>query len=90
MTPYRSGFPIDSILPVDPLDPDLPRRQQVYQSIVGCNNWLATFTFTDIAPVLTFLASCSNSTHPQQYNATVHALKYLTSTNEYGISFHSK
>ena len=30
MTPYRSGFPIDSIPPVDPLDPDLPRRRQVY------------------------------------------------------------
>ena len=26
MTPYRSGFPIDSITPVDPLDPDLPRQ----------------------------------------------------------------
>ena len=25
MTPYRSGFPIDSIPPVDPLNPDLPR-----------------------------------------------------------------
>ena len=25
MTPYCSGFPIDSIPPVDPLDPDIPR-----------------------------------------------------------------
>ena len=90
MTPYRSGFPIDSIPPVDPLDPALNRRRQVYQSIVGCINWLATCTCTDIAPVLTFIASNSNFPHQQHYKAAVHDLKYLTSTNEYGISFHSE
>ena len=90
MTPYCSGFPIDSIPPVDPLDPDLPRRRQVYQSIFGCINWLETCTSTDIAHVFTFLASYRNYPHPQHYKATVHALKYLTSTNEYGISFHSE
>ena len=86
MTPYRSGFPIEFIPPVDPLDPDLPCQQQVHLSISGCTNWLATCTHPDIAPVLTFLASYSNSTHPQHHEATVHALKYLTSTNEYDIS----
>ena len=44
MTPYCSGFPIDSFPPVDPLDPNLPRIMQVYQSIVGCINWLSTCT----------------------------------------------
>ena len=24
MTPYRSDYPIDSIPPVDPIDPDIP------------------------------------------------------------------
>ena len=90
MTSYLSGFPIDSILLVDPLDPDLNRRRQVYQSIVDYINWLATFTRPDIAPVLTFLASYRNSTHQQHYKAAVHALKCLTITNEYGISFHSE
>ena len=82
MTPYRSSFPIDSIPPVDPLDPDLPCQRQVYQSIFGCINWLANFTRPDIAPVITVLASYSNSPHPQHYKAVVNALKYLTSTNE--------
>ena len=41
-------------------------------------------------PVLAFISSYSNSPHPQNYNAAVDALKYLTSTIEYGISFHSK
>ena len=90
MTPYRSGFPIDSIPPIDPLDPDLPHQRQVYQSIFGCINLLATCTCPDIDPALIFLDSCSNSTHPQHYKAAVHALKYLMSTNEYRISFHSQ
>ena len=90
ITPYPSRFPIDSIHHVDPLDPDLLRRKQFYQSIVGCNNFLATCTRPDIASALTFLASCSNAPHPQHYKATFHSLKYLTSTNKYGISFHSK
>ena len=92
MTPYCFGFPIDSIPPIDPLDPglNLNRRRQVYQSIVGCINWLATFIRPDIATVLTFLASYINSPHPQHCKSSVHALKYLTSTNEYGISFHSE
>ena len=87
---YGSGLPTDSIPPVDPLDPDLPCRRQVYQIIVGCINWLATLTRPEIAPVLTFIASYSNYPHLQHYKDAVHALKYLTSTNEYGISFHSK
>ena len=51
MTPYRSGFLINSIPPVDPLDPDLNRLRQVYQSIVGCINWLANCTRPGIAPI---------------------------------------
>ena len=90
MTPYRFGFPIDSIPPVDPLDPDLPRRRQVYQSIVGCITWLATFTRLDIAHVLPFLASYINDPHPQHYKAAVSAIKYMQEKNEYDISFHPK
>ena len=89
MNPYHSGFPIDSIPPVDPIDHDLPHQIKVYQNIFGCINWLATCIRPDISPVITFLASYSNSPQPQHYQAAVHDLKYLTNTNEYGISFHS-
>ena len=89
MTPYRSGLPIDAIPHPDANDPDLKRRTKVYQSIVGSINWLATCTRPDISPVLTFLASYSNAPHAQHYKAAIHALKYLYSTSEYGISFHS-
>ena len=90
MIPICSVFPIDSIPPVDPLDPDIPCQRQVYQIIVGCINWLETCTRPEISPVLNFLASHINSPNPQHYKAEVHALKCLTSTNEYSISFHSK
>ena len=90
MTPYHSEFPINSITPVEPPDPDLPRRKQFHQSIVGCTNFLAICSCPYIVPALTFLASYSNSPHPQHYKAVVHALKYLTIMNEYSVSFHPK
>ena len=90
MTPYRSGFLINSINPVHPINPYLKLQRQFYQSIAGCINWLETCTRPDIVSVLKFLASYSNYPHQQYYKAAVHAIKYLTSTNEYGISFHSE
>ena len=89
MTPYRSGLPIDSIPPPPSDDPDLARRTKVYQRIVGSINWLATCTRPDVAPVLTFLATYTNSPSQQHYKAAVHAMKYIVTTAEYRISFHS-
>eukprot|EP00956_Cyclotella_meneghiniana_P012765 scaffold18160_cov36-Cyclotella_meneghiniana.AAC.4 len=89
MTPYRSGIPIDSIPPPPKDDPDQKRRTKVYQRIVGCINWVATCTRPDIAPALTFLASYNNCPSHGHYQAALHALKYLYSTSEYGISYHS-
>ena len=90
MTPYCYGLPIKYIPPIDPLNTDITRQKQVYQIIFGCINWLATCTCPEISPAITFLASYSNDPHPQHYKAAVHAIKCLTSTNEYGISFHSQ
>eukprot|EP00804_Cyclotella_cryptica_P026709 CCRYP_007942-RA/>CCRYP_007942-RA protein AED:0.35 eAED:0.34 QI:0/0/0/0.66/0.5/0.33/3/0/1904 len=89
MTPYRSGLPIDAIPPPNPKDPDLKRRTKCYQSMVGCINWLATCTRPDVSPVPTFLASYSTNPAHQHYKAAMHVLKYLLSTSDYGISFHS-
>eukprot|EP00804_Cyclotella_cryptica_P008738 CCRYP_018465-RC/>CCRYP_018465-RC protein AED:0.27 eAED:0.26 QI:0/-1/0/1/-1/0/1/0/969 len=89
MTPYRSGIPIDSIPNPPKGDPDQKRRTKIYQSIVGCINWLATCTRPDISPCLTFLASYNQNPSHGHYQAALHALKYLYSTADYGISFHS-
>ena len=90
MTPYSSEFPIYYIPPVETLYPDLPLLRQVHQIIFGCINWIATCKRPDIAPDITFIASYRNPPHPQYYKAAVHALKYLTSTNEYVISFQAQ
>ena len=42
MTPYRSGFPIDSIPPVDPLDPDLPRQKKSIKVLLVASIGLQT------------------------------------------------
>ena len=63
MTPYRSGFPIDSIPPIDSLYPVLPRCKKVYQTIFSCINWLATCNRTGIDTVLKFIASYRNVLH---------------------------
>eukprot|EP00804_Cyclotella_cryptica_P002399 CCRYP_004096-RA/>CCRYP_004096-RA protein AED:0.22 eAED:0.22 QI:0/0/0/1/0/0/3/0/917 len=89
MTPYRSGIPIDSIPNPPKGDPDLKRRTKIYQSIVGCINWLATCTRPDISPCLTFLTSYNQAPSHGHYQAALHALKYLYSTADYGISYHS-
>eukprot|EP00804_Cyclotella_cryptica_P023774 CCRYP_011152-RA/>CCRYP_011152-RA protein AED:0.31 eAED:0.31 QI:0/0/0/1/1/1/2/0/815 len=89
MTPYRSGVPIDYIPPPDPKDPDLKRHTKCYQGIVGCINWLATCTRQDISPAFTFLASYNCNPSHEHYKSAIHTLKYLYSTSEYGISFHS-
>jgi hypothetical protein len=89
MTPYRSGIPIDSIAPPDPKDLDQKRRTKCYQAIVGCINWLATCTRPDVAPALTFLASYNIAPSYQHYKSALHVLKYLYSTSDYGICFHS-
>jgi hypothetical protein len=89
MTPYRSGLPIDAIPSPNPKEPDFKRRRKLYQSIVGCINWLAVCTRPDVSPALTFLASYSTAPHIQHYKAALHVVKYLISTADYGISFHS-
>jgi hypothetical protein len=89
MTPWRSGLPIDSIATADPSDPDLARRRKVYQSIVGCINWLSTNTRPDVTPVNTFLASYSQMPSHQHYKSALHCLKYLYSTSTLGLSYHS-
>ena len=65
-------------------------QKQVYQSLVGYNNWIVACIFPEIVPVLIFIASYRNAPHTQHYKVIVYYIKYLTTTNEYEISFHSK
>ena len=41
-------------------------------------------------PALSSIEFYINAPHPQHYKSAVHALKYLTITDEYSVSFHSQ
>jgi hypothetical protein len=90
-TPYRSGVPIDSIAPsTDEEDaPAQVRRTAAYQSLVGCIGWLAYVTRPDLAPVHSFLAAYQSKPSVGHMRAALHALHYIHSTHDYGISFSS-
>ncbi len=70
-------------------DPSFLRLRAQYQSIVGSLNWLATNTHPDLAPVTSFLATYNHHPTSQHMDAALHAIKYIRSTVEYGIAFHS-
>ena len=55
MTPYQSGYTTNTIPPVDTLEPTITYQNKAYQHIFGCINWIATCTFPDIAPEITFI-----------------------------------
>ena len=90
-TPYRSGLPIDSLegYSGDMEDPSFLRLRALYQSVVGSLNWLATNTRPDLAPVTSFLAAYNHYPTQQHMDAALYAIKYVRSTVEYGIAFHS-
>ena len=91
-TPYRSGLPIDSIKRSkdDPTDPEVLRRTETYMSINGSLNWLATNTRPELSPIVSFLASYNRYPSKEHLKAALYTLRYVNSTHEYGISFHSK
>ncbi len=70
-------------------DPTFIRRRELYQSIVGSINWLATNTRPDLAPVTSFLAAYNNNPSKGHMDAAIYAIKYIRQTVDYGIAFHS-
>ena len=91
-TPYRSGLPIDSIKGATPdkmTDPAFIRRRELYQSVIGSLNWLATNTRPDLSPVTSFLTAYNNNPSSGHMDTALYVIKYLRNTPDYGIAFHS-
>ena len=61
-----------------------------HQSLVGSMGWLALSTRPDLTTVHSFLSSNSNKPSVGHMKATLYALHYIHSTNDYDISFTSK
>jgi hypothetical protein len=88
-TPYRSGYPIDSVIhtPMNPHDRDVLRLN--YQSLVGSLNWLAHTTRPDLATVVSLLAQHQSNPSPGHLEAARYVTRYLANTKNLGIYFTS-
>jgi hypothetical protein len=88
-TPYRSGYPIDSIPCVDMLSSARDELRLHYQSLIGSLNWLAHTTRPDLSTVVSLLAQHQSNPSPGHYDAALYVSHYLAHTKSLGISFSS-
>jgi len=90
MTPFRSGFPIDTI-PVVEMSPEarapLVGKMQCW---LGMINWLTMGTRPDLSTVFSLLASHTNSPSPGHLDAVKHLGRYIKSTADLGLLFSSR
>jgi hypothetical protein len=84
-TPYRLGYPIDSVIhtPMNPHDRDVLRL--TYQSLVGSLNWLVHTTRPDLATVVSLLAQHQSNLSPGHLEAAGYVTRYLANTKNLGI-----
>ena len=77
-TPYRSGFPVDSI-PEPITTKDTPNLRDNLRSFVGSLNWLAQGTRPDLSTITAMLARYQNRPHKSHIDAAKYAIKYVPS-----------
>ena len=88
MTPYKSGFPVDSIQP----DPNIDKTKQQeletkYRSMVGSLLWLSQGTRPDLATITNMLAKYQNRPTPKHIESAKYAIKYVKGSKALGITF---
>jgi len=90
MTPFRSGFPIDTIPSVE-MSPEL-RAPLIgkMQCWLGMINWLTMGTRPDLSTVFSLLASHTSSPSPGHLDAVKHLGRYIKSTADLGLVFSSR
>ena len=88
-SPYRSGYPVDSI-PTEAYTDDVQRQYtKQMQSIIGSLTWLSISTRPDIATVTNLLAKYVSQPSLGHINAAKRVLRYLKGTADRGIVFQS-
>jgi hypothetical protein len=90
MTPFRSGFPVDTIPTVDMSDADRAPLIAKMQSWLGMINWLTQGTRPDLATIFSLLASHTKMPSPGHLDAVKHVGRYLKSTADLGLLFTSR
>ena len=91
-TPYRSGYPVDSVPDVDMPQQDRDKLNKLLQELMGSMNWLSTQTIPDIATMTNILSQYMYNTKcsPGHIESAKYAIHYLKGTPNLGIKFSSK
>jgi len=89
LTPYRSGYPIDSIKSVKLPQEQQAQLEQELRSYVGSFLWLSQGTRPDIATITNILSKHQNKPTPAHISAAKYVIKYLKGTKDFGITFSS-
>ena len=83
-TPYRSGFPVDSIPDLQTKDESIIKKMQSY---VGSLNWLSTSTRPDVATITNIMAKYMAKPTSHHISYIRRIIRYLKGTKTLGISF---
>lgn len=78
LTPGQQHFQIGDTSQVD---------QDLYLSLTGSLSWIANTVRLDVALVASDLASFNGAAGPDQWNALLHAIRYLKGTPDVGVTF---
>ena len=89
-TPYRSGFPVDTIPDMDMSQSDRDKTNKKLQELVGSLNWISTQTRPDISTITNMIAQYNSKASPGHIEAAKYAIRYLKGTQNMGIKFSSK
>jgi hypothetical protein len=88
-TPFRSGYPIDSIPYEEMSSTQRDSLYLQYQSLVGSLYWLAHTTRPDLSTVVSILAQHQSNPSSGHLDAAKYVVKYLANTKTLGIYFTS-
>jgi deoxyuridine 5'-triphosphate nucleotidohydrolase len=89
-TPYRSGYPVDTIPQESHTEEKQHSLNHLLRVLVGSLNWLALSTRPDIATITNILAKYSSKAATGHIEAAKRVVKYLKGTKQKGILFSSK
>ena len=90
-TPYRSGYPVDSITnDTNMTDQQALIVQAKYRSIVGSLLWVSQGTRPDISTITNILSKYQNNASNKHIAAAKYVIKYLKGSKSRGISFDSR
>ena len=88
-TPFRSGFPVDTINQSTLSDTLQAPITKTFQQVIGDLNWLSISTRPDITAIVSLLSAHSHKPSQAHLDSAMHVIKYLASTSSIGLYYTS-